>query len=158
MKVVVTERNRHKLLSVYNKYADILYPCERLQDTDKLNLITKLYATINIQDETFLKEVEWAQDDTIISQHAKDRFKERYDFELEDDFLNYVDKAIKQTSINRKGHIVKNDNRCIYRVIYKNRIVEFVKATYKDGSYSICTFNNPPENINDVCYSYRRER
>jgi len=158
MKVIVTKQNYHKLISVYNKFADILYPVENIESTDKLEKIKRLYEPINTDNEEFLSHVKWAESDTVVSAHAKQRFEERYNIPWDDNFLNYVDKAIKQTSINRKGHIVKNDNRCIYRVIYKNKIVEFVKATYKDGSYSICTFNSPPENINDICYSYRREK
>lgn len=93
----------------------------------------------------------------IISTHAKERFKERYHgLELPTvDFL--TENAIKQTSINRKGHIVKNENKCIYRKEYKNTIIEYVMSVRKSGEFVICTFNHAPENITDICYSYRKE-
>ena len=47
-----------------------------------------------------------------ISNHAKERFKERYNCELPSlDYL--ILNGIKQTSINRKGHVVNNTNRGI---------------------------------------------
>ena len=93
----------------------------------------------------------------IISTHAKERFKERYpNLELPTvEFL--TENAIKQTSINRKGHIVKNENKCIYRKQYKNTIIEYVMSVHKSGEVVICTFNSAPQNITDICYSYRRE-
>lgn len=93
----------------------------------------------------------------IISTHAKERFKERYpSLELPTvDFL--TENAIKQTSINRKGHIVKNENKCIFRKEYKNTIIEYVMSARKSGEFVICTFNNPPQNITDICYAYRKE-
>ena len=92
-----------------------------------------------------------------ISTHAKERFKERYPgLELPTvDVL--LENAIKQTSINRKGHIVKNENRGIYRKEYKNTIIEYVMSEHKSGEFVICTFNNPPQNITDICYSFRKE-
>lgn len=91
-----------------------------------------------------------------VSEHAKERFKQRYpDIELPNiDCL--VKNGVKQNAINRKGHIVKNENKGIYRAVYNDTIIEFVKAKQKNGKEVICTFNNPPENIEEVCYSYKR--
>lgn len=93
----------------------------------------------------------------MISTHAKERFKERYpNLELPTvDFL--INNGIKQVSINKKGHIVNNVNRGIYRAIYKNTIIEFVLSKHKNENMVICTFNSPPKNITDICYSYRKE-
>ena len=92
-----------------------------------------------------------------VSEHAKERFKQRYsDIELPDvDYL--VKNGVKQNAINRKGHIVKNENKGIYRTVYNDTIIEFVKAKRKDGKEIIYTFNCPPKSFDEVCYSYRKE-
>ena len=92
-----------------------------------------------------------------VSEHAKERFKQRYsDIELPN--INYLVKnGVKQNAINRKGHIVKNENKGIYRTVYNNIVIEFVKAKRKDGKEIICTFNCPPKSFDEVCFSYRKE-
>ena len=93
-----------------------------------------------------------------ISEHAKQRFKERYNFELPENFIDFcLTNGIKQYSINKKGHIVNNINRSIYRVIYNDKIIEYVLSKQRNGDNVICTFNTPPLNIDDICYSYRKE-
>jgi len=88
-----------------------------------------------------------------ISEHAIKRFKERYNCEMPDvDYL--IQNGIKQQSINRKGHIVDNKGKGIYRTIYQNQIIEYVLSKHRNGDYVICTFNTPPKNINDICFSY----
>lgn len=92
-----------------------------------------------------------------ISQHAFERGKERYNFEFDNSFIDYALKnGIKQEAINRKGHIVKNENRGIYRCVYKDMIVEYVLSFHNNGDICICTFNKPPKNMDDICYSYAR--
>lgn len=93
----------------------------------------------------------------IISEHAKERFKERYpNLDIPNvDF--FIEVPIKQNAINRKGHIVKNENRGIYRKLYKNVIIEYVMSKHNKGDIVICTFNKPPKNITDICYSYGQE-
>ena len=91
-----------------------------------------------------------------VSEHAKERFKQRYsDIELPNiDYL--VKNGVKQNAINRKGHIVKNENKGIYRTVYNDIVIEFVKAKRKDGKEIICTFNCPPKSFDEVCFSYRK--
>ena len=96
-----------------------------------------------------------------ISLHALERFKERYpNIYLDEDFYNIaITKGIKQTAINRKGHIVKNEGKGIYRCIYKDIIIEYVLSYPKNNNPPvICTFNCPPKNMDDVCYSYKVEK
>ena len=83
-----------------------------------------------------------------ICQHALERFKERYpNISLDEDFYE----------IALNGHIVKSPNKGIYRCIYKNNIIEYVLAYQKDNKFPIiCTFNCPPKNIDDICYSYSK--
>lgn len=89
-----------------------------------------------------------------ISEHAKNRFKERYNIDLPTiDYL--LINGIKQQSINRKGHIVNNKNRGIYRTTYNNQIIEYVLSKQKNDDIVICTFNTPPKNMNDKCLSYK---
>lgn len=92
-----------------------------------------------------------------ISEHAKQRFKERYNFEMPENFIDYcLTNGIRQYSINKKGYIVNNKNKSIYRVIYDNKIIEYVLSIQRNGDNVICTFNTPPLNIDDICYSYRK--
>ena len=93
-----------------------------------------------------------------ISEHAKKRFKERYDFDIPEKFVDYcLNNGIKQKAINRKGHVVNNENKGIYRVVFANKIIEYVLCKQKNGDNVIATFNNPPAHMYDVCYSYRGE-
>ena len=93
-----------------------------------------------------------------VSEHAKERFKQRYP-NIEFPNIDYlVKKGVKQNAINRKGHIVKNENKGIYRAVYNNTIIEFVKVKRRnDGKEIICTFNCPPKNFDEVCFSYRKD-
>ena len=92
-----------------------------------------------------------------VSEHAKQRFKERYTIDLPP--VEYLlNNGIRQISINRKGHIVNNPNKSIYRCIYNNSIIEYVLSKQRNGDKVICTFNTPPLNIDDICYSYRKEK
>lgn len=157
MQVNATPQNYKKLLSIYIKYSDVLYPNTIIEEQDKIKKIQKLFEPIQTDNKEFLKDVEWACRDGLISEHALQRFKERYDIELDDDFYDIALKGIKQTSINKKGHVVNNSNRGIYRCIYKNVIVEYVLSKQKNGIV-ICTFNTPPKTISDICYSYKKEK
>lgn len=91
-----------------------------------------------------------------ISEHAKERFKQRYNIEMPS--IEYLFKhGIKQVAYNRKGHIIKTPNKGIYRCTYKERVLEYVVVEQSLGSKVVCTFNSPPENIDDKCFSYNRE-
>ena len=91
-----------------------------------------------------------------ISTHAKRRFKERYNINIPSiEYLMEV--GIKQDAINKNGKIVNNKNRGIYRTVYDNKIIEYVMSIHKNGDICVCTFNEPPKNLSDVCYTYKKE-
>lgn len=94
-----------------------------------------------------------------VSVHAKERFVNRYpNLKLSDNFVDYIiNNSLEQTAINRKGHLVRNKNRGIFRSIYNGQNIEFVLSKQKNGKYVIVTFNTPPRNIYDVCWSYNKE-
>lgn len=90
-----------------------------------------------------------------ISEHAIKRFKERYNMELP--HVNYfVVNGHKQIAYNKNGKVINNENRGIYRTVLNGQVVEYVMSFHKNGDIVICTFNVPPENLEDPCYSYRR--
>lgn len=91
-----------------------------------------------------------------ISSHAKMQAQLRYGKQFPDDFIDFVlQNGIRQTVINRKGHLVKNKNRGIYRCVYEGQIVECVISKHRNGDIVLVTFNTPPDSIDEVCYSYR---
>lgn len=91
-----------------------------------------------------------------ISEHAKKRFKERYDFELPNNFVDYlIVNGIKQNVINKNGQVMNNKNRGIYRAIFGNHLIEYVLTNQRNGDNVISTFNTPPKTMNDTCYSYK---
>lgn len=95
----------------------------------------------------------------IISEHAKQRFKERYGFDIPTNFIDFlINKGIKQKPITKNGEIYNNPNRGIYRVIYNNQIIEYVMTNQRNGNIVVSTFNTPPKNIDDICYSCRKEQ
>lgn len=90
-----------------------------------------------------------------ISEHAEQRFKERYDFSIPENFIDYcLVNGIKQEYYNKTGKKVENKNRGIYRVVYNNKIVEYVLSKHRNGDNVICTFNTPPNSLTSPCYSY----
>lgn len=89
-----------------------------------------------------------------ISEHARNRFKERYTIDLPP--VEYLlNNGIRQISINRKGHIVNNPNKSIYRCIYNNSIIEYVLSKQRNGDNVVCTFNTPPLSMDAKCLSYK---
>lgn len=89
-----------------------------------------------------------------ISEHARERFNERYNVDLPP--IEYLlNNGTKQVVINRKGHIVNNKNRGIYRCVYNNQILEYVLSKQRNGDNVICTFNTPPLSMDAKCLSYK---
>ena len=89
-----------------------------------------------------------------ITEHAKKRFNERYNVDLPP--IEYLlNNGIRQNVIDKKGCIVNNANRGIYRCIYNNQIFEYVLSKHKNGDRAICTFNCPPKKLDEICFSYK---